>query len=315
MASTASPRLPTGKTSERLLLIGFDLQEFDRCPVVDNERHPDPGGRAIWCYQDLLPKKLLLQVVYHARMAEESSHFNFNDVVEAICDKMERRHPHVFGDATVGSAEEQSRAWEQHKSAEREHHQSALDGVALALPSLMRAEKLQRRAARVGFDWPDISGPLGKCHEEIAEIEQALQQQDQEEIAAEIGDLLFSVVNLARFAGTDPEEALRGSNLRFTRRFQQVERLVEEQGREMSGISLQELDAHGDQGMDKIVIDNVSIEIWPEDPNSAVPTEVPDMRAAGVNPLTATAADSTATRCFYYCYVIGGRRICQRICW
>jgi ATP diphosphatase len=190
---------------------------------------------------------LLFQVVFHARMAEESSHFNFNDVVEAICNKMERRHPHVFGDATVSSAEEQSRAWEQHKSAEREHHQSALDGVALALPSLMRAEKLQRRAARVGFDWPDISGPLAKCHEEIVEIEQALQQHDQEEIAAEIGDLLFSVVNLARFAGVDPEEALRGCNLRFTRRFQQVESLVEEQGREMSGMSLQELDALWDE--------------------------------------------------------------------
>jgi len=190
---------------------------------------------------------LLFQVVFHARMAEESGHFDFNDVVEAICDKMERRHPHVFGDATVGSAEEQSRAWEQHKSAEREHHQSALDGVALALPSLMRAEKLQRRAARVGFDWPDISGPLAKCHEEIAEIEQALQQQDQEEIAAEIGDLLFSVVNLARFAGVDPEEALRGCNLRFTRRFQQVESLVEAQEKEMTGMSLQELDALWDE--------------------------------------------------------------------
>jgi len=186
---------------------------------------------------------LLFQIVFHARMAEESGQFDFNDVVEAICDKMERRHPHVFGDATVVSAEEQSRAWEQHKSAEREHHESALDGVALALPSLMRAEKLQRRAARVGFDWPDISGPLGKCHEEIAEIERALQQQDQEEIAAEIGDLLFSVVNLARFAAVDPEEALRGSNLRFTRRFRQVESLVEAQGKEMTGMPLQELDA------------------------------------------------------------------------
>jgi len=190
---------------------------------------------------------LLFQVVFHARMAEESGHFDFNDVVEAICDKMERRHPHVFGEATVGSAEEQSRAWEKHKSAEREHHESALDGVALALPSLMRAEKLQRRAARVGFDWPDISGPLAKCHEEIAEIEQALPQQDQEEIAAEIGDLLFSVVNLARFAGVDPEEALRGCNLRFTRRFQQVESLVEAQEKEMTGMSLQELDALWDE--------------------------------------------------------------------
>jgi ATP diphosphatase len=190
---------------------------------------------------------LLFQVVFHARMAEEARHFSFDDVVQAICDKMERRHPHVFGDATVGSAEEQSRAWEKHKSAEREHHDSALDGVALALPSLMRAEKLQRRAARVGFDWPDISGPLAKCHEEIAEIEQALQQQDQEEIAAEIGDLLFSVVNLARFAMVDPEEALRGSNLRFTKRFQQVESLAEEQGKEMTGMSLQELDALWDE--------------------------------------------------------------------
>jgi MazG family protein len=107
----------------------------------------------------------------------------------------------------------------------------------------MRAGKLQRRAARVGFDWPDISGPLAKCHEEIAEIEQALQQQDQDEVAAEIGDLLFSVVNLSRFAGVDPEEALRGSNLRFTRRFKQVECLVEEQDKEMTAMSLQELDA------------------------------------------------------------------------
>jgi MazG family protein len=195
---------------------------------------------------------LLFQVVFHARMAEEGGHFDFNDVVEAICDKMERRHPHVFGDATVGSAEEQSRAWEQHKSAEREHHESALDGVALALPSLMRAEKLQRRAARTGFDWPDISGPLAKCHEEIAEIEQALQQQEQEEVAAEIGDLLFSVVNLARFAGVDPEEALRGSNLRFTQRFKTVEALAEEREQAMTAMSLEELDALWDEAKKRV---------------------------------------------------------------
>ena len=195
---------------------------------------------------------LLFQVVFHARMAEEADKFSFNDVVEAICDKMERRHPHVFGDASVDSAEEQSRAWEEHKSAEREHHESALDGVALALPSLMRAGKLQRRAARVGFDWPDISGPLAKCHEEIAEIEQALQQQDQDEVAAEIGDLLFSVVNLARFAGVDPEEALRGTNLRFTRRFKEVERLVEAKGKEMSSMSLEQLDALWDKAKKEV---------------------------------------------------------------
>jgi MazG family protein len=186
---------------------------------------------------------LLFQVVFHSRMAEEQGDFAFNDVVEAICDKMERRHPHVFGEATVGSAEEQSRAWEKHKSAEREHHDSVLDGVALALPALMRAEKLQKRAARVGFDWPDITGPLMKCHEEIAEIEQALDRQDQDEIEAEIGDLLFSVVNLARFAGVDPEEALRRSNLSFTNRFRHVEKAAEQQNRGMKEMQLDELDA------------------------------------------------------------------------
>ncbi|MEJ2308994.1 MAG: nucleoside triphosphate pyrophosphohydrolase [Gammaproteobacteria bacterium] len=186
---------------------------------------------------------LLFQVVFHARMAEEAGHFRFDDVVEAICDKMERRHPHVFGDASIDSAEEQSRAWEQHKSAERAHHDSVLDGVALALPALMRAEKLQRRAARLGFDWPDIGGPLAKCHEEIAEIEQALQKQDQNEIESEIGDLLFSVVNLARFAHVDPEEALRRSSLNFTQRFKHVEQAVKAGGRAMSGMSLEELDA------------------------------------------------------------------------
>lgn len=186
---------------------------------------------------------LLFQVVFHARMAEEQSDFAFRDVVDGICDKMERRHPHVFGDAVVGSAEEQSRAWEMHKSAEREHHESVLDGVALALPALMRADKLQKRAARVGFDWPDISGPLAKCHEEIAEIEQALDKNDQDEIEAEIGDLLFSVVNLARFAGVDPEEALRRSSLGFSNRFRHVEGAVKAQQRDMTAMSIDELDA------------------------------------------------------------------------
>jgi MazG family protein len=185
-------------------------------------------------------------------MAEEAGHFRFDDVVEAICDKMERRHPHVFGDASIGSAEEQSRAWEQHKSAERAHHDSVLDGVALALPALVRAEKLQRRAARLGFDWPDIDGPLAKCHEEIAEIEQALKMQDQSEIESEIGDLLFSVVNLARFAAVDPEEALRRSSLTFTHRFRHVEQAVKAGGRAMNAMSLEELDALWEQAKQRL---------------------------------------------------------------
>ena len=195
---------------------------------------------------------LLFQVVFHARMAEEAGHFHFDDVVEAICHKMERRHPHVFGDASIGSAEEQSRAWEEHKSVERAHHDSVLDGVALALPALMRAGKLQRRAARLGFDWPDINGPLAKCHEEIDEIEQALQKQDQNEIESEIGDLLFSVVNLARFAGVDPEEALRRSSLTFTHRFKRVEQAVKAGRRAMSEMSLEELDVLWDEAKQRL---------------------------------------------------------------
>ena len=162
---------------------------------------------------------LLLQVIYHSRIAEEHGAFNINDVSAAICAKMIRRHPHIFGDAG------ESPGWEALKAAERSSKadSSALAGVATALPALKRAEKIQRRAARVGFDWPDISGPRQKIDEELAEIEQA---QSKEELASEIGDLLFSVVNYARHLEIDPEAALRGSTARFEQRFRRVEELA-----------------------------------------------------------------------------------------
>lgn len=161
---------------------------------------------------------LLLQVVFHSRIAEEAGLFDLGDVVDAISDKMERRHPHIFGDAEVGG----HHLWEQVKAAERREKTGqggALAGVALGLPALSRAEKLQKRAARVGFDWPDAAGPRAKIDEELAEVEAASDAGRMEEV----GDLLFSVVNWARHLGIDPEAALRAANAKFERRFAAME--------------------------------------------------------------------------------------------
>ena len=165
---------------------------------------------------------LLLQVVFHSRMAEEAGHFALPDVVASISDKMERRHPHLFGDRAEGG----HYLWEEIKAQERaakglpEAPAGALDGVALGLPALLRAEKLQKRAARTGFDWPDASGPRAKVNEEIIEVEEAPSPAERHE---EIGDLLFAVVNWARHLGVDPEAALRAANTKFERRFKVME--------------------------------------------------------------------------------------------
>ena len=158
---------------------------------------------------------LQLQVVFHARMAEEAGHFSLSDVLARISDKLERRHPHIFGDAEV------SPGWEALKAAERgaSDDQSALAGVAMALPALERAAKLQKRAARTGFDWPDIEGPKAKIREELDEIAAA----PPEELAEEVGDLLFAVVNFARHLKIDPEDALRKANHKFEKRFRAIE--------------------------------------------------------------------------------------------
>ncbi|MEO5867173.1 MAG: nucleoside triphosphate pyrophosphohydrolase [Sphingomonas sp.] len=163
---------------------------------------------------------LLLQVVFHARMAEEAGAFSFTDVVAVICEKMERRHPHIFGDLPKGG----HHLWEQLKAEERAaksgFHAGALDGVALGLPALLRADKLQKRAARVGFDWPDAAGPRAKIDEELAEVEGATSHAAIEE---EIGDLLFAIANWARKLDVDPETALRAANAKFERRFRAME--------------------------------------------------------------------------------------------
>lgn len=180
---------------------------------------------------------LLLQVVFHSRMAEEQGHFSLETVIRNICDKMTRRHPHIFGE------DSEFPGWEEIKAAERQKQEdrSALAGVASALPALLRAEKLQKRAARVGFDWPDTEGVVSKIYEEIEEVEAASSREDKEE---EIGDLLFAVVNLARHHKVDAEQALRSANAKFERRFRKMEELA---GSDFPQLTLEEQEAYWQQ--------------------------------------------------------------------
>lgn len=181
---------------------------------------------------------LLLQVAFHSRMAEQAGHFALQDVIDGIEQKMIRRHPHVFGDDA--RREDGHAQWEAIKAAERadrDTDDSALAGVATALPALLRAEKLQKRAARTGFDWPDLGGVVAKVEEEVAEVLAATTPDHQEE---EIGDLLFAVVNLARHLRVDPEAALRAANAKFERRFRTMEAAA---GDSFSGLSLDEKEA------------------------------------------------------------------------
>lgn len=170
---------------------------------------------------------LLLQVVFHAQIARESGAFDFAEVVDAIAGKMIRRHPHVFGDADTSGGAEQSVKWEELKAAERSgsgRGESQLDGVPLALPALTRAVKLQRRAARYGFDWRHPDDVFEKLSEELGELREAVRAGDRATIDEELGDLLFTVANLARHLGTDPESAARAANRKFERRFRELER-------------------------------------------------------------------------------------------
>lgn len=189
---------------------------------------------------------LLLQVVFHSQMAKELGLFSFDDVVAAISDKMIDRHPHVFATEERTSIEEQTLAWEDMKAQERKNNEgatSALDGVAIALPSLLRAQKIQNRAARVGFDWPDTAPIFEKVEEETSELKQAIENKDEDNITEEIGDLLFVCVNLARKLGRDAEGTLKMANKKFETRFRQMENRASARGQEFSALSLDEQEA------------------------------------------------------------------------
>lgn len=194
---------------------------------------------------------LLLQVVFHARMAQEQGAFVFGDVVQAITEKLVRRHPHVFGDARGLKVEAVNELWErikaQEKAAQAENGKpaeaGALAGVSVALPALTRALKLQEKASKVGFDWNDPRAVLNKIREEADEIEAALETNDRDAIGREVGDLLFAVVNLARHVKADPEAVLRATNAKFERRFASIERALAAQGKSPGGATLSEMDA------------------------------------------------------------------------
>jgi MazG family protein len=197
---------------------------------------------------------LLLQVVFHARMAEEDALFAFDDVVQAICDKLVRRHPHVFGEAEIHTAEAQVVSWEAQKALERKEKSvpdtphSALDGVTSGLPALTRALKLQKRAARVGFDWSEARDVLDKFDEEIKEMSAEMTMDpDPERLLDEMGDLLFTCVNMARKLELDPETALRHGNAKFERRFKGVEALLVKDGKTPETSNLQEMEVLWDK--------------------------------------------------------------------
>jgi len=225
-------------------LVPYVLEEAHE--VADAIRHGDDAHLA----EEL--GDLLLQVVFHARMAEEAGLFRFSDVAGAISQKMVTRHPHVFGSAKIESAAAQTEAWENLKAAERAAARdpgaqaSVLDGLPAGLPALKQAEKLQKRAARVGFDWTEAKDIVGKIQEELdevrAEFETTAAARSPERLTDELGDLLFACVNLARKAEIDPGMALRGTNLKFERRFRRVEGLLAEAGKSANEASLAEME-------------------------------------------------------------------------
>ncbi|MET0293539.1 MAG: nucleoside triphosphate pyrophosphohydrolase [Phenylobacterium sp.] len=189
---------------------------------------------------------LLLQVVFHSRMAEEQGAFAFDDVAEAICEKMVRRHPHVFGKADYRTSAEQTAAWEVVKAAERAEKgraASLMDEVPKGLPALTRAVKLTARAARVGFDWPDAAQVIDKLHEELGELQAEIAAGDKAKMRDELGDILFVVANLARKLDLEPEDALRSTNAKFARRFRHIEQRLAERGKTPAQSNLAEMDA------------------------------------------------------------------------
>ena len=228
-------------------------QDFDSiAPYTIEEAYEvaDAIQRRDWSELEGELGDLLLQTVYHTAMGEEAGHFSFQSVVRSISDKMVARHPHVFGnESREKSAEQQTADWEAIKAAERagKKQKGTLDGVAIGLPALLRALKLQKRAARVGFDWPDTAHVIDKITEEAAELVEAQAQLGPAEIEEEFGDLLFVMANLGRHLGLDPEAALRAANAKFTARFERVEQKLAERGKTPSDSDLAEMDALWDE--------------------------------------------------------------------
>ena len=206
--------------------------------VIDAIEQQDPQALA----EEL--GDVLLQIVFHAQIASENGQFTMDDVLKAVCEKMIRRHPHVFADTEINSVEDVLSNWEAIKKREKanQDRKSLLDGIPKHLPALLRAEKIQSKAAKVGFDWNDISGTIAKLEEEIEEFKQAVAAANHEDMEAEIGDLFFSLVNVCRFLNINPERALNLTTNKFIRRFQYMEKQAALNNRELNTMSLAEMD-------------------------------------------------------------------------
>ncbi len=220
----------------------FIEETYEVCEAIDNEDIA------------LLKEELgdvLLQVVFHTRIEEERGHFDINDVADGICKKLIYRHPHIFGETQVSSTEEILNNWDDLKKKEKGQQSTTdtLNSVARSLPALIRAEKVQHKAAKVGFDWEEIQGALDKAAEELDEVRRAVRGDG--DLQEEIGDLLFAAVNIARFSKIDPEGALNGTTEKFIRRFSYVERAANAQGRAMEDLTLREMDDLWNEGKSK----------------------------------------------------------------
>ncbi|HOD71068.1 MAG TPA: nucleoside triphosphate pyrophosphohydrolase [Deltaproteobacteria bacterium] len=219
-------------------------QSISRCAVEEAYELVDAidGGDLDHMREEL--GDVLLQVLFHSTIAKDLGEFTITDVINDLADKLIYRHPHVFGGESVSSSSEVIRNWERLKKKEegKSGRESILDGIPESLPALLHARKIQSAASRVGFDWQDAGGAAGKVKEEADELLEALARGDAEEIIGEIGDLLFSIVNLARFAGVDPESALRRTNRKFRKRFSMIEAEAKKRGVALEEMSLQEMD-------------------------------------------------------------------------
>jgi tetrapyrrole methylase family protein / MazG family protein len=253
-----------GESMERLLGVMERLRGPDGCPWDQKQTNASlksdlieeayevidaiESGDASALEEEL--GDLLLQVVFHSQICREAGHFEFYQVADAITDKLVRRHPHVFGDVEVSGAQEVLQNWDAIKRQEKggdEAHRSILAGIPNHLPALQKAYQVQKRAARAGFDWDNLEDVFAKLHEEIDEVKEALSRNDEEDTRMELGDLLFSVVNVSRFLGHNPEELLNANIKKFMRRFEHVERRVHVSGKAFDGYSLKELDAFWDE--------------------------------------------------------------------
>lgn len=249
---------------QRLIDIVARLRGPDGCPWDREQTHASLlGGLLDETYEffeavdENSPEKMreelgdvLLQVIFHAQLETEAGTFTIRDVARAICEKLIRRHPHVFGSVEVSSSDEVIVNWEEIKRGEKgkEHRTSLVDDIPDALPALFRAEKIQRRVATVGFDWENAGPAMDKVEEEFSEFREAIEEHDQEHAAEELGDIMFALVNVARHRGICAEEALRKANKKFSRRFRYIEQACTNAGIDMKQASLEELDRFWEEG-------------------------------------------------------------------